>query len=531
MQNLVSIGAFAKKCNSHSNIQVSHICINPFCQGRVLCSECKKTHDNTHLSQIIPIEVAVQFDHESKLQELESKAQDLGSLAPKHLEDLDIVFDKIKNSINSALDNLKEEFKSKLSGAKIVNEDKNIKEFREEYQNILDQCFNADSNNHDSCEILIQKFSQTFTELIAKSKYINRKKEKLLTRYSFALDRVDTLIESFMQCLEEFKRFFLKENQSEYLNELQDFQIAKLSVLSRIKTDNVVKTVEYIHDKSLFVTGDNKGFIHLWDGKSYKNITSLKAHDSWISSVKYRGQKEYILSCGGDSKINVIKMNKDLSLKIIETFEDHKEPILNMVLVDSKGYLFSAGMEPMIRVTDLKSLGLKTMIDTDNINATGQMIYLPDQDLLAVGLDQGIINLYELEKFNKMAQISVGHSNIVSCLAVVQEDNCLVAGVYSVKSVGLSYTVKTWKLDSDNFLESKEILVDGDYPVSIYSIENQSAVALVSNKGHLVKLDLNTQVKKQIQQAKSCSASTIDRKASQIFVVDFSDKHIIVFKY
>jgi hypothetical protein len=122
--------------------------------------------------------------------------------------------------------------------------------------------------------------------------------------------------------------------------------------LPDISFKGAISAVSEFLDNQLVFIGDKLGYIHLGDFRQGKIITSLKVHDSGITSIiflKIKNQ-DLIITSGLDHKINIIPFNNS-SFTFLNpiTLSGHSSWVTDLAYDTSNEILVSGGNDQLIR--------------------------------------------------------------------------------------------------------------------------------------------------------------------------------------
>ncbi|MBF0216582.1 MAG: AAA family ATPase, partial [Candidatus Omnitrophica bacterium] len=156
--------------------------------------------------------------------------------------------------------------------------------------------------------------------------------------------------------------YMMTEDIDDYLEkaDMRD----KSEFIMRLKTGKLVKSTQVIKGddgSECVVTGDDKGFIRIWDIVGDK-VTTLKGHNNLVSSltVLEEGGVKYLASGSGDSTIKLWELepgDKGIGIKGISkvtTLNGHSDAVRSLTVLEEGGvkYLASGSEDTTLIVWD-----------------------------------------------------------------------------------------------------------------------------------------------------------------------------------
>lgn len=291
------------------------------------------------------------------------------------------------------------------------------------------------------------------------------------------------------------------------------------------------RSIDMIDDRSLIAVGDSAGCLTLYESDSLQRLDSRKLHNSAISTVKYSNSKGYLFTTAAERSIKVCQISEDVEfVKTLEGHTDHPKVIL---VIDEQSLMLSAGTEPNIKIWDMDTLKLKGEIDTRGRGILGsQMVYLSSQGLVGVGLQNGCIGLYSIEKKNEVSLVLAQDiPTPIDALIYLEEKNLLVAGV---GRDGCGGKIKCWNIKRGGRAEEHdEFSFDGDVPRSILAFNKERTLIFASNQNKLFMLDIESGGVEESRDIDltECVALADDQDRRRIIVGDGSSAYLAVFNY
>jgi len=172
------------------------------------------------------------------------------------------------------------------------------------------------------------------------------------------------------------------------------------------------------------------GSINIWNLNNSTIIKSFKAHDDWIPYLLFVDQSKFI-SCSG-SNDKKIKIWNSETFECIKVLEGHSSTIWYLDLT-SDGDLLSCSEDESVKLWKIETGEMLKSIKFDHgVNCVKTL----NEDLIAVSLENGEIEIYDLNKNEKIKTIK--DSSFVNRLNLLP-NGCLLSGSED------GY-IKSWKI-------------------------------------------------------------------------------------
>ena len=298
------------------------------------------------------------------------------------------------------------------------------------------------------------------------------------------------------------------------------YNLSKVNGSSRIKTftgfDNPVKSIAFVPGKNEFFISDSNGKVLKWDlGNKEQNFKIIYSGNEVIDVMAVSPGSDW-LACGGlNSAIRMIPLNG--SDQVYE-LKGHSGKIKSLIFSYDGKFLYSAALDGKVLKWDLSA---RTSIDiaTDmmqivsidlslknrylagisdqgkglvwnpeqssekfRIESPGKKIrnirFKPDKDLIAVGYDDGMIELWDIARREKISEFRAHESEIF--------DIRFNGRLSQMATSGNDGKLKLW--DTDDLVSSPVIFNDNEGLVIAFEFSPDGEVILSGNSGSQPKL-------------------------------------------
>lgn len=298
------------------------------------------------------------------------------------------------------------------------------------------------------------------------------------------------------------------------------YYLAKQKGSSRIKTftgfDNPVKSIAFIPGKNEFFTSDSSGKILKWDlGNKEQNYKIVYSGNEVIDVMAISPGSDW-LACGGLN--NAIRMIPISSSDQAYELKGHSGKIKSLIFSYDGKFLYSAALDGNVLKWDL-SARTSTDITTDmmqiisidlslnnrylagisdqgkglvwnpdqstekfRIESPGKKIknirFKPDKDQIAVGYDDGMIELWDISRKEKISEFRAHEGEIF--------DIRFNGRLSQMATSGKDGKLKLW--DTDDLVSPPVIFNDNEGLVIAFEFSPDGEVILSGNSGSQPKL-------------------------------------------
>jgi WD40 repeat protein len=191
--------------------------------------------------------------------------------------------------------------------------------------------------------------------------------------------------------------------------------------LKTLTNESEVYSLCLISDNQI-ACGCNNGSISIWNLDNSTKVKSFKAHDDWILYLLFVDNSK-LISCSGknDKKIKIWRIE---TLECINMIEGHLDTIYNLELT-SNGNLLSCSNDKTVKLWQIETGEMLKSIEYEHpVYCVKEL----NEDLIAVGLHNGEIQIYDLNKMENIKTISAHSSFLVYRLKVLSNGG-LISGI------------------------------------------------------------------------------------------------------
>jgi WD40 repeat protein len=175
--------------------------------------------------------------------------------------------------------------------------------------------------------------------------------------------------------------------------------------------------------------------VRIWDTKSKKCTAIIEEHTDGILDMCVSKDQKKLVSCGWDKQIIEWDIEKN---RKIRTYNGHNLNVVHTAYFSLDKRLISISSDDIIKIWDTTTgICLNTIQCPLNIT-TG--ITLDSKDNLYLGYMDGSIQYHDLQN-GELLRLFSGHTALISCLELVEEENMLLSG-------SKDNTIRQWDLTS-----------------------------------------------------------------------------------
>ena len=178
--------------------------------------------------------------------------------------------------------------------------------------------------------------------------------------------------------------------------------------------------------------GTQNGCINIWNLNKSIKVKSVKAHNDWIPCLKMIGQSK-LVSCSGDHKIKIWNIP---TFECIKQLEGHSNQVfcLELIQMNDGVNLLSCSADKTVKLWDSKT---GEMLKSFQFDYSIRSIQTVVDDLIAVALSNGQIELYSINKMITLNTISA-HGSKIFRLNLMSNGSLLSASGHG--------KIKCWKI-------------------------------------------------------------------------------------
>ena len=192
--------------------------------------------------------------------------------------------------------------------------------------------------------------------------------------------------------------------------------------LSISKNESVIISLCLISDNQIALGCEN-GFIYIRDLNGLTKIKSFKAHENWIPCLSLVN-KTKLISCSGhkDNKIKIWDLETYKCIKILEGHSD----MVRYLEVTSDGDLLSCSDDKTVKQWDIET---GELLETFKFNHSILCVKALDDDLIAVGLQNGEMQLYSRDKMQNIKSVSFNNTTFIKRIHLLPTNGNFLIGL------------------------------------------------------------------------------------------------------
>lgn len=416
------------------------------------------------------------------------------------------IHQKFKNIINlntSILPILKENIQKSMNEFYTLNVKIHSKEFLENFDKNLKQIFLENEN--------LLTFTQNRKTRVSTigSNTFPRKNSKMLRSITMSPER---------QSPESFMNFEPENGQSSHDNSINYEIWKKIEIGSPINTFFFHKDS---NNRNLLFLGCNNCLIKIMDLSTGKLLGELKGHEGAIKSLAYIDDTKILVSGSLDNSIKLWDLSNSanvLSIICVKTLIGHTDYVRVLLYIDEMKILASAGDDKIIRLWDIINLQC-----IGNLLGHKKGIYSLAyfNKCLISGSSDHIIKIWKISSKECFKTITA-QQGTVNCLCVLNKLELLAVG-------GCDKSIKIWEANS---WKVKNILVGHlNYICALISI-NEEKNLVSASADHTIKIwDVEKEMcLKTYRNHENWVLSLINLPNLRSFISGSSDKKIIIWK-
>eukprot|EP01061_Rhynchopus_euleeides_P011021 TRINITY_DN20596_c0_g1_i2.p1 TRINITY_DN20596_c0_g1~~TRINITY_DN20596_c0_g1_i2.p1 ORF type:complete len:655 (+),score=207.94 TRINITY_DN20596_c0_g1_i2:71-2035(+) len=165
----------------------------------------------------------------------------------------------------------------------------------------------------------------------------------------------------------------------------------------------------------LIYTGDREGHIRLWDTRTGQAEGLLASHTAQVGYLKYDEDRDHLFSSSFDATVKKWATPSSSPADAEVTFRGHRGIVRDFAV--HNGHLYSCSINSTVRIWHLHTAeNVSTLLLSSWPNAIRSL----NNDLLALGLDGGVVTLWRQFEASTEPASPQRHSHHLPCPASVQ---------------------------------------------------------------------------------------------------------------
>lgn len=222
-----------------------------------------------------------------------------------------------------------------------------------------------------------------------------------------------------------------------------NFANAVLSNSNFTKVFSTVMAVANSPDGKLFATGEANGEIKIWKVATGEKILSLKEHTSWVSSITFSQDSNFLASSSHDFTVKIW----DINGKCLKTFLGHTEVVRSVCISIDQKFIVSSGDDCTVRIWDFVT-GKCLKILQGHTSWVWSVAISSDSKIVVSGSSDTTIKIWDINS-EKCIYTLRGHAKGVASLVISSDDKILVSG-------SGDKTLKAWDVETGRCLKTFE---------------------------------------------------------------------------
>ena len=184
-----------------------------------------------------------------------------------------------------------------------------------------------------------------------------------------------------------------------------------------------VRSVKFSKDGTILATGSHDRLIRVWDVATGQCSRTIAGHEGWVFSVDLHPTNMSVVSGSYDGKIKIWDINTGNCTRILD---NHSASIWSVQFSPNGKYLASGSQDKTIRLWDVES-GECLKVLHGHSNWVMSVAFSPNGEYLASGSHDETIRLWDVES-GECLKVLHGHSSRVWSVAFSPDNKMLASG-------------------------------------------------------------------------------------------------------
>ncbi|KAL0770828.1 hypothetical protein Bca101_035979 [Brassica carinata] len=176
-------------------------------------------------------------------------------------------------------------------------------------------------------------------------------------------------------------------------------------------------SMDILHSKDVIATGGIDATAVIFDRPSGQILSTLTGHSKKVTSVKFVGDSDLVLTASADKTVRVWRDSGDGQYACGHTLNDHSEEVRAVTVHATNKYFVSASLDSTWCFYDLSS-GLclaKVADDSEKVDYTAAAFH-PDGLILGTGTSQSVVKIWDVKSQANVARFD-GHTGEVTSIS------------------------------------------------------------------------------------------------------------------
>ena len=196
------------------------------------------------------------------------------------------------------------------------------------------------------------------------------------------------------------------------------WDLTKVRPVSGKQTSCCLNAICLINNKTLLITGNDRGQVEVWNPQDNSLICHQKISTQAIRSISQTIDSKPIVVGSQDGKVYLIKV-EGTNIEIIHTLEAHKSILTRVATSPDGKYFATASSDSTAIVWDMNTFELYYKLeDNQQTRWIWDLCFSPDSKMIVTGGTDKICRIWNLEE-KKLIKSIEWHQKGVTCLTIL----------------------------------------------------------------------------------------------------------------